>query len=501
MKQLYIRITKQIGFSYATTVLLFLINPVLIMLLTRSLSVEDYGIYAILAVTVNVAGVLLDLGLSQYILSRLAGIPARQRLPAFATLSTFLMLFLIVVITAVLFTPLESILLSALRLTEHAAALRIGLFVIMCNTLVRVYSAYLMAQKRVVLVNALFFVSQSLWVFLVIGWYGVLRELTILQVITLWFAGSAITLMLSGWLMRQDFAHFTRAATWRPKLITEGLLFSLPLLAYTVGSWTIEIGDRYMLNAMLGSASVGLYTLVYSLLGVIVSLATVVALTFFPYLASAWNRGKDYGVYLNAAVKYSLLILFPAMAGALVLREPIVTLISGAAYQDAAAIIPALILYPLFGMLNYILYQVTLLRKRTVLIGATYCAGAALNIGLNFALIPRFHMVGAAIATVASYALVFAVLAWDARKSLHIDPGFLRLGRILLASAIMGVAVWLVQPQVAFTKIAAIVGGAALYFLLVFLLGVFSWQELELVRNVVPKQFRALVPMRLARTR
>ena len=43
-------------------------------------------------------------------------------------------------------------------------------------------------------------------------------------------------------------------------------------------------------------------------------------------------------------------------------------------------------------------------------------AAAALNIGLNFALIPPYGMIGAAIATVAAYTLMFVLMTVNAQR-------------------------------------------------------------------------------------
>lgn len=496
MKKIYTHITKQMGFSYASTLLLFVINPLLIVLLTRTLTVAEYGTYAVLAVTISVASVLLDLGLSQYILSKLAGAPARHRIPAFQSLFTFLMLFVLGIIAVVLLTPLEQLILNALRLTDYAAEFRIGTFIIVCTALVRLCTAYLMAQKRIIFVNIVTLVSQSFWVLLVLATYLATQRMSILTVTTCWFAGTVLTLLFSGWMMRREFSFAGRARTWQPSLVREGLLFSLPLLLFQAGSWAIEIGDRYMLNSMVNSETVATYTLAYSLLGVVNALATIIPLTFFPYFASAWNQRKDYHIYLNAMVKYSLVILLPALGGFLALREEIITLVSGTPYLPAVTVIPALLAYPLLSVYSYIAYQVLLLRNRTMLIGIAYCIGAIVNIVLNLLLIPRYQAVGAAFATVASYALVLAILAWDARSALRVDIRFLKAGRVLLAAAIMTAAVWFIDPLTAATKILTMAGGAGMYFLLVFMFGVLSPEELQLLRNVAPRPVRAFIPRR-----
>ncbi len=499
MKKVYVRITRQIGFSYASNILMFIITPLLVILLTRALTVAQYGIYSILAVTVNVAGVLLDLGLSQYIMSRLAGIHPVQRSRSFFTLSTFLMVFLLIALAVVLLTPLQGIILSWLRIADYVPEFRIALAIILCITLIRLFTAYLTAKKHIILVNTVFLLNQSLWAVLLLVAYAITRSITLLSVMVWWFVGVLITLLVCGWLIRREFTHAHPMSTWKPEVIYEGLLFSLPLLFFITSSWAIEVGNRYLLNSILGSEAVALFTLVYSLLGVVASFGTIVSQTFFPYIAAAWNQRKNYRVYLNASIKYSLMVVIPAIVGFLAMRSQIVTLVSGEKYLEAANVIPGLLLYPLLALLNYIIYQMLLLRRRTVLIGVAYVIGAITNIGLNLVLIPRFHMMGAAIATVISYALVFVVLALGARKSLRFSPGFVKPVRLLVAAAIMGFGVWLASPETAVTKVATMAAGALAYFVLLFVFRFFSSKELELVDRVLPGPLKRLLP-RLSRT-
>jgi peptidoglycan biosynthesis protein MviN/MurJ (putative lipid II flippase) len=101
-------------------------------------------------------------------------------------------------------------------------------------------------------------------------------------------------------------------------------------------------------------------------------------------------------------------------------------------------------------------------------------------------------MTGAAIATVASYAFVSAALYLNARKAVRLNFGFLKLGRIIIAAAIMGIAAWLVQPEQALAKAGTIIAGAALYFGLLFALCVFTKEEKGLLASVLPKPLRRL---------
>ena len=54
--------------------------------------------------------------------------------------------------------------------------------------------------------------------------------------------------------------------------------------------------------------------------------------------------------------------------------------------------------------------------KRTQFNWAITGAAAALNVALNLALIPAYGMMGAAIATVAAYSLMFVLMTWYAQR-------------------------------------------------------------------------------------
>jgi O-antigen/teichoic acid export membrane protein len=221
------------------------------------------------------------------------------------------------------------------------------------------------------------------------------------------------------------------------------------------------------------------------LLGVVLSLCTLLPSILYPYLAEAWNKKGNYQTFFNMAVKYTLLIAVPSIVGFAVMREEIVTLVSGDAYVAATTVIPVLSFYPLAAAFNYLLGQLLLLRRQTVLFAGIYIAGGIANIALNVLLVPRLGILGAAWATLVSYVLVFLLLLWTLRATLSVSFAFVRFPRILGAALLMAAALFFVQPQVFWTKLLAILGGAALYGVLVLLFGVFDKKELAVAKKML----------------
>jgi len=484
VKQDYITIGKNISISYFAYFLVFLANPLLVVLLTRFLSVADYGVFALLNVTISVGVVLLNVGFTDYLQTKLPGANKRHRIGVFFTLLAFEMLLIFAFASVLLIPQLRGLALGMLRLHGMLPELLFAVGIIFINSLLRMFYAYLYAQKRIILLNALTTFHQIAWIIALGAWVLGTQELTVRTVMMFFFLGMATSGVLSIGVLWRDLLTFFRIGLQAP-CIRHALAFGLPLLAMTLSSWTMEIGDRYIINYFLGKEQVGLYSLAYSLLGVVLSLSTVLPTTLYPYLAEAWNKRGNYQPFFNMAIKYTLLITIPSFFGFIIMRKEIITLISGEAYLAAAGVVPVLAFYPLFAALNYLLYQLMLLREKTGALAGIYIAGGVLNTVLNFVLIPRIGIVGAAWATSISFGLVFVFLLWSLRDQLRVDFRFVRFWRIFFAGVLMAAVVFFIRPHVFWTKILTIAFGAALYGILLLIFKVFEEKELAVAKRVL----------------
>ena len=119
-------------------------------------------------------------------------------------------------------------------------------------------------------------------------------------------------------------------------------------------------------------------------------------------------------------VEWYLLVLASWLALALGALSPwLVELLTNPRYQRAEKGVPLLA----FAVAIYAGYTVLAIgsgrARRTQLNWVVTGTGAAVNIGLNFWLIPRWGMVGAAISTAAAYVVLFVGMTWYAQ---HVYP-------------------------------------------------------------------------------
>ncbi|MBW2989047.1 polysaccharide biosynthesis C-terminal domain-containing protein [Candidatus Woesearchaeota archaeon] len=482
----YANMARQTMFSYLNTFISTLLAPVLILVLTRTLSVEDFGVYSLFVVTITMLTIFLEMALSQYILTRLPGMDYKDKITHFFSLY-FSEFFILAGIVAVVLLWLEKPILDILGVSAYKPEFRLIIALVFLITLMRLSSANFRANKRIELANMLIIIRQCLWIILLLLTFLAAKKFTLFDVFKLWLFGVVITFALHVFFFRKDLMRFWKIHRLDLHIFRNAFFFSMPLIPFLLGTWTMTAADRYILNYYFGSALVGFYTLAYSLASFISTLGTIVPVTLYPYIAEAWNRKEDYNLLFNISAKWGFILVFPAMVGLFFLRKQIITLISGVEYLQSVPVLSILIFFPFFLFLNFIFGRFLLIQGKTKRIGAIYVAGALINIALNFMLIPPLRMYGAAIATVASYVCVFFMLYFSSKKKISFNYSYLKIPRILTASLIMGTFLYFVNPQVALIKILSIILGAAFYFLLLFALKVFVEKEKELFKMIVTK--------------
>lgn len=251
-------------------------------------------------------------------------------------------------------------------------------------------------------------------------------------------AGSAALLLI-------PVVRRVAAGTIRLTVVREALRFSLPLLPYQLTALALDGADRVILNEFHGAASVAPYALAYAIGGgamllFINSLVHAEAPSFYQAV-----RQKDHAVAADRVIRRIQVLALVAVAANL-LGGPLMRLVYDSRYTSSAGLLP-LIVAGLFFWGVFSFKNLTLLAaKRSGLSSGVTIATAAVNIALNFALIPRFGALGAAVATLSAYGLQ-AVAGVLVERSLapmpqHLGRLLFYSGGVLLSSAGAAWALW-----------------------------------------------------------
>ena len=256
--------------------------------------------------------------------------------------------------------------------------------------------------------------------------------------------------------------------------------FGLPLVPSAVALWLINFIDRFFLVKLSDAHEVGLYSI-----GVRIASATVLLLTAFrmAWPAFAYSIEDDrearrtysfvltYVVYVCCWLALALGLLAPWILKVITTRPfyPAQNVVAPLAFGVAA-----------FGA--YIVVQIGTGRSRKTRANWIVTGAAAvLNIALNFALIPPYGRMGAAIATVAAYTLLFVGMAWRAHLVFPVPYQWRRVAT--LAAAAVGLTV---LGKLLPSRVVLAIALTAAYPFLLALLGFYLPVERRRLRQLLP---------------
>jgi O-antigen/teichoic acid export membrane protein len=200
------------------------------------------------------------------------------------------------------------------------------------------------------------------------------------------------------------------ALAFSPALLAEALRFGVPKVPHGLLLQVQNLADRKILDLFVTRSEVGLYQMGYNF-GQGVKFATsafepawapfVYAQLGTPAAKSTLARVAGHVFAVFAGVTLAVAVLGDDLLALFTSRNP--------AFRDAAPVIPVVALaYLLHGI--FLLTSVGIgIEKKARYYPLVTAAAAATNVGANFLLIPRLGMIGAAWATVLSYAVMAAL--------------------------------------------------------------------------------------------
>ena len=229
--------------------------------------------------------------------------------------------------------------------------------------------------------------------------------------------------------------HWLGRGFSRP-LLREMNRFGIPLVPAALALIAVNFGDRFFLVHLDSLSEVGLYEI-----GVRIASAMVLLLTAFrtAWPAFAYSIRDDAEARRTYAFVLTYLVLIASwLALGLGLLSPwLVRLLTTPQFYEGSSVVAPLA----FGTVAYAAYIVMAIgvgrSKRTQFNWVIAGAAAALNVALNLILIPPYGMMGAAIATVAAYALMFVLMTWYAQRVFPVPYQWRRVATAVVAALVL----------------------------------------------------------------
>src|SRR3954468_3194504 len=256
--------------------------------------------------------------------------------------------------------------------------------------------------------------------------------------------------------------------------------FGMPLVPSALALWTINFVDREFVIWYKGAAEAGIYSVAVKVAGVI-TFVMVAFRTAWPAFAYSIDDDRD-AKRTYAYVLTYLLTITSWVALALGALAPwLVALLTNPRYQRAEEAVALLA----FAGAIYAGYTVLAIgsgrARRTQFNWVVTGVGATANVALNFWLIPRYGMVGAAISTAVAYVVLFVGMTIYAQSVYRVDYQWRRVVTCVGAAVALTIA-----ARVPGLPLAASVVLVLAYPLALAVLGFYLPAERKRLRRLVP---------------
>ena len=379
-------------------------------LLTRLLTANEYGEVAAALVVIQLLTVLAAAGLPVAITMEFFRGSEGPRRAQTLMIWTGLV-GVIITLTAELLAPYWSHIFGGV---EHLSAMRVAVVAVTPLVFLSAVQSLLQVQERpkqyAIITIAGTAGAQVIGLLFVIAFDASARTYLVGVVVGGSIAAGA------GWLLTHS-----NLGAWRDWSIPRwGLRNGLPTVPHDLAIYVIFAGDRVILQRAEGFATVGRYQIAY--------IAGTLGITLVSAMNSAWlpiifGAADNVRWKLVADTTISLYWLAAVVAGALALASPIMlSLLAPSTFgpfelAEIASIV-ALSVLPYVTVASNVLVLLHLGKSSYLTWATPLCA--VFNIAMNILLVPRFGMTAAAMLTVATYCAQATVLKLITRSLVDI---------------------------------------------------------------------------------
>ncbi len=187
------------------------------------------------------------------------------------------------------------------------------------------------------------------------------------------------------------------AFSWQPGLIRDALAFSLPLLPHFVGSFLLLTVDRAVIGSVLGLEAAGHYMVAVQLALALNLLLQSLHKAYVPWLFERLKRDihEEKRQIIRGSYVYFVGLIAIAIL-AFIVGKPVLVFIAGPSFAPAGEIVAWLVLAQAIRGMYYVVSSYLMYAKKTQQISGITIVSGAINILLLLVLLGAYGLIGAA---------------------------------------------------------------------------------------------------------
>lgn len=259
--------------------------------------------------------------------------------------------------------------------------------------------------------------------------------------------------------------------------IKEMLKFGIPLIPSQFGAFIVHLSDRFFIKGYCSIADAGLYSLGYRFGGLSSSfISEPFNQTFQPRRFELYKK-EDSEKIFGKIFTYFLFLMFFAGLYISVLTKEVLMIMADKQFWPAYQVVPIIVLAITIFSFHYHLNMGILIEKKTKYLAYINFSNGIFILFLNFLLIPRYGIYGAAYATLIAFIYKVTLTYFFSSRYYKVYFEFIRIVKILIASTLIFVSGYFVQYDSVYLSFFMKFLIVSLYPLLLFGLGFFNKDE------------------------
>ena len=232
-------------------------------------------------------------------------------------------------------------------------------------------------------------------------------------------------------------ASFRAAVSWR--WLRPMLAFGLPLIPMLIAMWVLSYSNQYFINRWASRADVGMLDVARRISGLLTVAISSFQVAWGPF---AYSLVRDRELARNTyskALTYFTMASVVAATGVSLFAGEVIVVLATSKYLPATALVPWLCGAAILWGAFYVLCMPFGVTKKTHHMTNAVVLGAATNVCLNIALIPRFGINGAAAAAMLGYVPTLAYAYLAGRRVFPVSYELVKLST-LIGLAVVAIA-------------------------------------------------------------
>jgi O-antigen/teichoic acid export membrane protein len=414
---------KLVSYSYLNQAIAMILQLIQVKILTNFLTLNSYGGWNQVHVAENLLIVLVNLNIGHGFIRFASTYSLEQKQKTYSSVLIFQSI-LVLSIFILLFPFRKPVTKFLIGIPSDPVFLLMAFLLFMAISIDNIQRFLLVSGREIQMIKQNLIRSISDVGFTVLG---VLLRHDILGALAGYTTSKLFCFVLFSWINKINY----RKLSFSSEIIKTLLKFSLPLLSISIAYWVINSSNRYLINYFMGLDAVGMFSVANRFPMMLVIIFTLLSTIFLSNISRLFDAGNFERVNYWFSIILRLFFVVGIAGGTFLIaaNRPLTLIVSSNKYIFDG--LPLVYLFVSLGSLAFGGFQIISrlydLEKKVYQNSFNWIFAMILNIVCNLLLIPLWGLVGAAVATGATFVIGFLLSLMKRPKRIEIRVPWIKI--------------------------------------------------------------------------